>query len=148
MQQYWFCRNEFSDDVKLFLLLLVTWRCESSLPSRRIADTSRHHCGEPISPLESSCLPLRPSTPCICLTFSPLHSLSVNVPTGLLYAVTSVADPGNFVTDRGSISLTNGSGSGSCYFRQRSQNVNKKFLVFFSLLLFEGIFTSFFKDKK
>ncbi len=51
---------------------------------------------------------------------------------------------------RGSMLLTNGSGSGSCYFRhwpsihQQKTNLKK----FFCLLLFEGTFTSFFKDKK
>ncbi len=54
---------------------------------------------------------------------------------------------------RGSGPLTNGSGSGcgSCYFRQwpsrHQQKTNLK-LKFFCLLLFEGTFTSFFKDKR
>ncbi len=44
---------------------------------------------------------------------------------------------------RGSIPLTNGSGCGSCYFRQWSSNVNKKlfFSEIFCLILFEGTFT-------
>ncbi len=55
---------------------------------------------------------------------------------------------------RGSMPLTNGSGSGFgsascfCYWpsrRQQKTNLKKKF---FCLLLFEGTFTSFFKDKK
>jgi hypothetical protein len=44
----------------------------------------------------------------------------------------------------GTMPLTNGSGSGSCYFLTKT-NLKKRF---FCLLLFEGIFTSFFKDKK
>jgi hypothetical protein len=50
---------------------------------------------------------------------------------------------------RGSMPLTNG--SGSFYFRHghsRGQTKNKFFLKFFCLLLFEGTFTLFFKDKK
>jgi hypothetical protein len=36
--------------VETYLLyVLVTWRVESSPPCRRITDTSRHHCGEPVS---------------------------------------------------------------------------------------------------
>ncbi len=56
-----------------------------------------------------------------------------------------------FVWIRIRIPLTNGSGRGSCYFRhwpsrcQQKTNFKKKF---FYLLLFEGTFTSFFKDKK
>ncbi len=52
-----------------------------------------------------------------------------------------------------SMPLTNGSGfgSGSCYFRhwpsRRQQKTNLK-KRFFCLLLFEGTFTSFFKDEK
>ncbi len=55
---------------------------------------------------------------------------------------------------RGSMPLTNGSGSGcgsgSCYFyhwpsRRQQKNIKKRF---FCLLLFEGTFTSIFKDKK
>jgi hypothetical protein len=46
---------------------------------------------------------------------------------------------------RGSVPLTNG--SGSCYFREwtsrRQQNI-----ILFSLLFFEGTFSSFFKDKR
>ncbi len=50
---------------------------------------------------------------------------------------------------RGSMPLTNG--SGSCYFPHWPSRANKK--LFFSkfscfFLFFEGIFTSFFKDKK
>ncbi len=51
----------------------------------------------------------------------------------------------------GSMPLTNGSGSGSCYFhhwpsrRKQKTNFLKKV---FCLLLFEGTFTSFFKDNK
>jgi hypothetical protein len=45
---------------------------------------------------------------------------------------------------RGSIALTNGSGSRSCFFVSDLQDVKKVFC----LLLFEGTFTSFFKDKK
>ncbi len=49
---------------------------------------------------------------------------------------------------RGSIPLTNGSGSGcgSCYFRQWSSRCQQK--KFFCLLLFDGTFRSFFKDNK
>jgi hypothetical protein len=47
--------------------------------------------------------------------------------------------------------LTNGSGSGSCSFRRhypsRCQQI-KKIVKFFCLLLVEGTFTTFFKDKK
>ncbi len=52
---------------------------------------------------------------------------------------------------RRSMTLTSGSGSGSCFFRhwpsrrQQKTNLKKKF---FCLLLFEGTFKSFFKDKK
>jgi hypothetical protein len=56
---------------------------------------------------------------------------------------------------RGSIPLTNGSGSGcgsgSFYFHHwppRSQQKTNFFYKFFCILLFEGTFTSFFKDKK
>ncbi len=56
---------------------------------------------------------------------------------------------------RGSMPLTSGSGSGfgsgSCYFRtwpSRCQQKTNFWLNFFCLLLFEGTFTSFFKDKK
>jgi hypothetical protein len=48
--------------------------------------------------------------------------------------------------------LTNGSGSGfgSGHFLKDLLDANKKLIlkIFFSLLLFEGTFTSFFKDKK
>jgi hypothetical protein len=44
---------------------------------------------------------------------------------------------------RGSMPLTNGSGSGSCFFFRHEPRQK-----FFCLLLFEGTFTSFFKDKK
>ncbi len=49
---------------------------------------------------------------------------------------------------RGSMPLTNG--SGSCYFRHWSSRCQQKivFFKFSCLLLFEGTFTSFFKDKK
>jgi hypothetical protein len=50
---------------------------------------------------------------------------------------------------RGSLPLTNR--SGSCYFRHRPSRCQQKtnFLFYcFCLLLFEGTFTSFFKDKK
>ncbi len=50
---------------------------------------------------------------------------------------------------RGSMPLTNG--SGSCYFRhwpsRCQQKTNFYFLFLICLLLFEGTFTSFFKDK-
>jgi len=52
---------------------------------------------------------------------------------------------------RGSMPLTNGSGcrSGSCYFHHSSRRQQKIiFWKLFCLLLFEGTFTSFFKDKK
>ncbi len=52
---------------------------------------------------------------------------------------------------RGSMPLTNRSGSGSCYFRHwpsRRQQKTNSFYKFFCLLLVKGIFTSFFKDKK
>ncbi len=54
---------------------------------------------------------------------------------------------------RGSMSLTYGSGFGSgfCYFRHwpsRCQQKTNFFNEKFCLLLFEGTFTSFFKDKK
>ncbi len=57
---------------------------------------------------------------------------------------------------RGSMPLTNGSGSGSdpdpgsCYFRHwpsRCQQKTNFLTQFFCLLLFEATFTSFFKDK-
>ncbi len=46
----------------------------------------------------------------------------------------------------GSVPLTNGSrsGSGSCYFRHSPSKTQ----MFVCLLLFEGTYTSFFKDKK
>ena len=49
---------------------------------------------------------------------------------------------------RGSMPLTNG--SGSCYFRHRPSRCQQKtnfLFYFFCLLLFEDTFTSFFKDK-
>jgi hypothetical protein len=56
---------------------------------------------------------------------------------------------------RGSMPLTNGSGSGcgyvSCYFCQWPSRGQRKLILFkkfFCLLLFEGTFTSLFKDKK
>ncbi len=52
---------------------------------------------------------------------------------------------------RGSMPLTNGSGSGSCYFRHRPSRCQQKTIFlfyFFCLLLFEGTFTFFFKVKK
>ncbi len=55
---------------------------------------------------------------------------------------------------RESVPLTNGSGSGSCYFRPWPSRLPKKFRKnlffpkFFCLLLFEDTFTSFFRDKK
>ncbi len=67
----------------------------------------------------------------------------------------TVPDPWNFGVDPDSDpriqALTNGSGFGSCYFRHwpsRCQQKNKFFKKFFCLILFEGTFTSFFKDKK
>ncbi len=51
---------------------------------------------------------------------------------------------------RGSMPLTNGSGFGSCYFRHwtsRRQQKSNLFKKFFYLLLFEGAFTSFSKNK-
>ncbi len=47
----------------------------------------------------------------------------------------------------GSIPLTNGSGSGSCSFRQWPSRCQQIFPQSF-LLLFDGTFTSFFTDKK
>jgi len=51
---------------------------------------------------------------------------------------------------RGSVLLTNGSGSGFCYFVIDVQDANKRLFSskFSRLLLFKGIFTSFFKIKK
>ncbi len=53
---------------------------------------------------------------------------------------------------RGSVFLNNKSGSGSCYFSPVTFMMKTKniFVLFFGLLLilFEGTFTSFFKDKK
>ncbi len=48
---------------------------------------------------------------------------------------------------RGFMPLTNGSGSGSCYFRHWSLRCQLKTYYFFCLLLFEGTFKTFFKDK-
>ncbi len=51
----------------------------------------------------------------------------------------------------GSMPLTNGSGSGSCYLRHwpsRCQQKANFFKTVFCLLLFEVTYTSFFKDKK
>ncbi len=51
----------------------------------------------------------------------------------------------------GTWSLTYGTGSGSCYFHHWPWDANKKLIYlkkFFFILLFEGTFTSFFKDKK
>jgi hypothetical protein len=52
---------------------------------------------------------------------------------------------------RRSMSLTYGSGSGSCYFQHWPWDANKKLIYLnkcFCILLFESKFTSFFKDKK
>ncbi len=52
---------------------------------------------------------------------------------------------------RGSMPLTNGSGSRSCFFRHgpsRCQQKTNFWHYFFCILLFEGTFTSLFKDKK
>ncbi len=66
-------------------------------------------------------------------------------------AVFRIHDILMWIRIRGSVPLTTGSGcgSGSCYIRslpsrRKQKNKNKKF---FCLLLFEGIFKSFFKDK-
>jgi hypothetical protein len=68
---------------------------------------------------------------------------------------TSVAVHDILVWIRGSMPLTNGSGSGcgsgSCDFRHwpwKCQQKTNFFLKVFCLVLFEGTFTSFFKDKK
>ncbi len=79
----------------------------------------------------------------------------------LLFNRSSVPDPWHLVwiRIRGSMPLSNGSGSGfgsgfgsgSCYFRHwPSRRLQKNNLLKknFCLLLFEGTFTSFFKDKK
>jgi hypothetical protein len=58
--------------------------------------------------------------------------------------------------DRGSMSLTSRSGSecgsGSCYFHHKPSRRHQKIIIFlkkfFCILLFEGTFTSFFKDKR
>jgi hypothetical protein len=67
--------------------------------------------------------------------------------------LTAVADPRTFGTDpdgiRGSIPLTHRCGTGFCKFRQWPSRCQQKFFSkFFCLVLFEGTFTSFFKDKK
>ncbi len=66
-------------------------------------------------------------------------------------AMLRIHDILGWIRIRGSIPLTNVSGSGSCYFRHwpsRCQQKTNFLHNFFCLLLFEGTFTSFFEDKK
>jgi hypothetical protein len=74
-------------------------------------------------------------------SFSP-HPVMCSEPLKGWKAVFRIHDSLVWIRIRGSMSLTNGYGSGSCYFRhwpsrhQQKTNLKKKF---FCLLLFEGV---------
>ena len=86
------------------------------------------------------------SEQCRLSTYSTCNSMLAKV---VPYAVMQIHDILVWIRIRGSMPLTNR--SGSCYFRHwpsRSQQKTNCLMKFFRWLLFEGIFRSFFIDIK